>query len=240
MIATSWIRRSILTAALAVASASAISAPVVVNFDSTFFGFVGPSQVDTAYVESGFRFTPTGGDAMIDLSFCALGFESCITNNTTQYLTALNDTQVSITASNAFSLSAFDASFFPLPMPPGLFSGLNLGLRLTGELWGGGLVEQIVALVEDTWPGDYVFSTYSGDAGLVNLRSLTLGACLIVGADCVRSGSSFETAGLLLNDMQFAIDNITFDSASTVPEPGALWLIAIGLGAIAVTRRRLL
>ena len=240
MVVSSWVKRLIFLAFAWSAPIPAISAPMLVDFDSTsYFGIIGPSQIDTSYLESGFRFTPTREDALVDLSFCSLGSESCITNNATQYLTALNDAEINITASTAFSLTGFDASFFPAPVPVGLFAGVSFGLRLTGELWdGSGNVVQIVTLIEESNPGDFRFSSYVAASDLINLRSLTLDACWIDGAACVRGGSAFDTAGLQLNDLQFAIDNMAFDIAARVPEPDMLWLVGLSLAALVAARRR--
>lgn len=240
MFVSTWVKRLIFLSCVWWVPLPSISAPLRVDFDSTsYFGIIGPSQIDTSYHESGFRFTPTRDDALVDLSFCSLGSDSCITNNATQYLTALNDAEVNITSSIAFSLTGFDASFFPAPVPPGLFTGVSFGLRLTGELWdGSGTVVQIVTLIEDSNLGDFRFSSYTGAPDLINLRSLALDACWIDGAACVRSGNAFDTAGLQLNDLQFAIDNLTFDIAATVPEPDMLWLVVLSLAALVAARRR--
>ncbi len=225
--------RCLTSAALLATAAPAFAAATVVNFESAPpLTLVGPGQPDPSYTESGLTFTPTGGDAAVDLSFCAVGAESCITNNAGTYLTAFNDAHVTITAPRAFSINAFDAAFFPLPTPVGLFAGVTMGLNVVGTLWDGGLFETTLTLLEDpTAPGDFVFSTYS--LGTPMLSALTLGACAFIGTDCVRSGAAFDTAGFELNDLQFAIDNLSL----TVPEPSALWLMALSLGGLALTRR---
>lgn len=236
MLNRSWAASLLLTALLATGAATSVAAPVTVDFElAPPLTVIGPTQAETSYLEAGARFTPSGSDALIDPSFCALGVESCIRNNASTYLTALNGAEVTITADRWFALGAFEAAFFPLPTPPGLFSGLNFGLRLSGLLWGGGSVEQVVALTEDAGnPGDFVFSLYAGAADLTLLRSLTLGACFFDGADCVRGGAAFDAAGLQFNDLQFAIDNL----AISVPEPSAAGLVLLSLAALAWSRRR--
>ena len=229
-----WARCVARASFLAIIAAPALAAATVVTFESAPpLTLVGPGQSDASYVESGMTFTPSGGDAAVDLSFCAVGADSCITNNPGTYLTALNDATVTITAPIAFSISALDAAFFPLPTPAGLFAGSLMGLNVVGTLWDGGSYETTLALLEDpAAPGDFVFSSYS--LGTPMLRSVTLGACAYIGTDCVRGGIDFTRAGYQVNDLQFAIDNLSL----TVPEPSALWLMALSLGGLTLTRRR--
>lgn len=214
----------------------ALANPVVIDFESAPpLTVVGPGQPDASYTESGITFAPTGGDALVDLSFCALGAESCIRNNDSTYLMALNGAEVTITAPRAFSIQGLDAAFLPLPTPIGLFAGALMGLQMTGELWNGGLATLTLPLTEDLGnPGDFLFQDYAiGNSPL--FRSLTLGACLFVAPnDCVRSGSDFDNSLFLFNDLQFAIDNLSL----SIPEPSALWLVALSLSGLALTRRR--
>ena len=146
----------------------------------------------------------------------------------------VNGAEVTITAPRAFSLNAFDAAFFPLPTPVGLFAGAQMGLKIVGTLWDGGTVEGAVSLLEDpNFAGDFLFASYSAGSSPL-LRSVTLGACVFTGIDCERSGAAFDAAGFLFNDLQFAIDNLSV----SIPEPSALWLVALSLSGLALTRRR--
>jgi PEP-CTERM motif len=230
-------RSGLLAAALLCASLPpAMAAPLLIDFElAPPLTVIGPTQPDASYTEGGLQFTPTGGDAVVDLSFCAIGAESCIANNASVYLTALNGAQVTISGTQAFTLHALDAAFFPLPTPVGLFAGLPMGLSMVGSLWGGGTVSQTLALAEDSaFAGDFIFSSYAAQ-GMTALSSLTLSACVFTGPTCETSGAAFDALGLLSNDLQFAIDNL---SITAVPEPAALWLLALGAVGLAGTRRR--
>lgn len=240
--------RLLATGLLCVCAGVAQAAAVLVNFESAPpLTVVGPGQTDASYTESGVIFTPTTSDAIVDASFCLRGFgspnsESCITSldatpgidDPAVYLMALNGTSVEITMQHAFTLNNLDAAFLPAPDPKGYFAGLSLGLKLVGTLWDGGTVEATLSLLEHpTFDGDFIFSTYDG-LGSAWLRSVSLSSCLITGLDCVRGGTDFDNAGLLVNDMQFAIDNLTL----TIPEPSALWLVTLSLSGLAFARRR--
>lgn len=230
----SWARCLAGAAVLAAAALPTIASATIIDFElAPPLTVVGPGQPDASYTESGVTFTPTG-DALVDSSFCAVGTESCIRNNSSVYLMALNGAEVTITTPRAFSIQGLDVAFLPLPTPPGLFAGALMGLQLTGTVWGGGLATLDLPLVEDSAnPGDFLFQTWNiGSSPLFS--SLTLGACAYIGPDCVRSGAGFDAAGFLFNDLQFGIDNLSL----TVPEPSALWLVALSLGGLAVTRRR--
>lgn len=213
-----------------------LATATIVTFESAPpLTLVGPGQPDAAYTESGVSFTPSGGDAMVAPSSCAWGVDSCINNNSTTYLTALNGAEITITAQQAFSMNNLDASFFPSPTPKGQFAGRFVGLQFVGTLWGGGTTDITFQLFEDVLaPGDFRFVNY----GMPNpplLSSLTLSACFFVGTDCLRSGAAFDAAGYQFNDLQFAIDNLWL---FTVPEPSTHWLVALCLGGLALTRRR--
>lgn len=231
----SWARCLAGAAVLAAAAVPTIASATIIDFElAPPLTVVGPGQPDASYTESGVTFTPTGGDALVDLSFCAMGTESCIRNNSSVYLMALNGAEVTITTPRAFSIQGLDVAFFPLPTPTGLFAGAPMGLQLTGTLWGGGLTTLDFPLIEDPAnPGDFLFQPWNiGNSPLFS--SLTLGACAFIGPDCVRGGADFDNAGFLVNDLQFGIDNLSL----TVPEPSALWLVALSLGGLALTRRR--
>lgn len=232
----SWAQCLTGAALLAATVMPTLAAATVVTFESAPpLTLVGPGQPDASYTESGVSFTPSGGDARVGTSACTVGTDSCISNNLTTYLTALNGATVTITAQQAFSLIGFDASFFPPPTPKGLFAGTFVGLQLLGALSGGGTFQSTVQLFEDAFAaGDFVFANYATIAPFPLLSSLTLSACVFIGPNCLRSGAAFDAAGYHLSDLQFAIDNL---SVSTVPEPSTHWLLALCLVGLAFTRR---
>ena len=176
------------------------------------------------------KFTPAGGDALVDASFCDPVTEFCAVGNATSYLTALNDAEVTLVhVSRVFSLSTFDASFAP---PAFLdFSGVHVHLSLVGTKVDGSTVGGLVDLVEGA-NGNFNFSTSNlanlfGDTFSL-LTSLTFSACFETGLNQCERGGEF------LNSAQFAIDNLALE----IPEPSVLWLTAFGFGALALSRRR--
>lgn len=176
------------------------------------------------YQQNGFKFTPSGGDALVDASFCDPITEFCAVGNATSYLTALNDAEVTLVhVSRVFSLSTFDASFAP---PAFLdFSGIAVRLVLTGTQVSGSIIDQSFDLVEGNF-GNFNFSSNSLSDSFGLLKSLTFSACFFDGTSCVRGGE-------FLNSAQFSIDNLAVE----IPEPSVLWLTALGFGALALSRR---
>jgi hypothetical protein len=196
----------------------------VVTFEPRFV-FLAPGDI---YQEGFARFTPAGGDVVIDPSFCDPTTAFCAVGNNTSFLTGQNDALVAMTVDvdRSFSLGSFDASFSPSPFIN--YAGLDIKLMLSGVAWGGGTVSAFFDLFEEPNTGNYVFSTYNVSPLFGPLESVTFGVCFQQGASCVRAADPF------LNDAQFSIDNIQFG----IPEPSAVWLMAIGLGLLAASRRR--
>lgn len=232
MFKKSWAKRLAAGAAALLASSTVLAAPTTVDFE-TAFDLVGPTQASTFYDEQGFRFTPTGGDALLDVSSCALGVEYCARGNSSVYLSALNGASVTISAGRWFEVSSLDASF--LPSPSIGLTGYQFKLSLSGTTLGGGTVSQLLELVENSaLPGDYDFSSYTADPAMTHLTSLTLSACYFTNGACVTDAATLAADGLLVSDLQFAVDNLTM----SIPEPSAAWLAALSLGALVATRRR--
>lgn len=235
MFPKSWKKHAAAAALAIMATAGAVAAPVVtVAFDGPS-DLVGPSQTNTRYTEQRFSFTPSGGDAVVDMSYCTVGVEYCATGNSTGQLQALNGAAVRITPVNEwFQLFSLDASFLPSPLFPS-FSGFGFGLMLSGTTLGGGSVSQLLELVESSvLPGDFEFSSYTANADMTQLTSLTLSACYITGGSCITDAALLAADGLLPTDLQFTVDNLSM----SIPEPSAAWLAVLSLGALVATRRR--
>jgi hypothetical protein len=224
----SWAKCLSALAILAVTSIPAVAAPYVVNFEPGFeFAANGES-----YTENGIKFSPVGGDAMIDPSFCDPFLdEACALGNDTSFLTAFNGATVTVAREDAgvFSLTGFDASFFPTPYLD--FLGETVRLLWTGTKLGGDTSSGQFNLLPVIDSRHYSFAAFS-DAGMTQLTSLTFSACFFTDTNCSRVGGYLENA-------QFALDNLFFDDGnSTVPEPSMLLLVALGLASLTASRRR--
>jgi len=200
----------------------ALAAPSTVDFEP---GFILLTPGDT-YAEKGVRFTPGGGDAIIDVSFCDPNSEFCAVGNSTSFLSALNDAVLDMRADFILNLLSFDAAFFPSPFID--FSGEDVRLQVDGVTVGGQTVSQDFPLLEDGASGNFLFSTYQAPAAFGALQSVSFSVCFQHGNACDRPSGQF------LNDAQFALDNIVFD----VPEPMPAVLLAISLAALATVRSR--
>jgi len=227
----SWAKCLSALAILAATSFPALAIPYIVNFEP------GGWLVDDgkSYTENGIRFSLAGGGAMIDTSFCDPINEYCAVGNDTSYLSALNDATVTVEREDAkaFSLTRFDASYFPTPWEG--YVGETVRLLWSGTKFGGGTSNGQFDLLGDIVTENYSFMSFS-DANMTQLTSLTFSACFIVGDDCIRGGDEYPD---WTNLAQFALDNLRFDDdGSTVPEPSMLLLMALGLSALTVSRRR--
>ena len=221
MFLSSMAKRLFQALLLSAATQAPSFAGVIIDFESLPALIVAGDN----YQQNGFKLTPTGGDALVDASFCDPSIDFCAVGNTTSYLTALNDAEVTLVhVANLFGISSFDASF----VPPSLldFSGVKVNLVLTGTQAGGSIFSQSFAMVEGLF-GNFEFSTTNLSKDFSLLTSLTFSACFDTGLSCERGGS-------FLNSAQFAIDNLALE----IPEPSVLWLTALGFGALALSRRR--
>lgn len=220
---------------------SAPAAAAVLNFES---------QLPTVYAggeffdENGFRVTVVDnhGDGTglaggtvngSDPTTCALG--GCPSGNNTTFYIGVVDGGAVITrnwAEATFRLRGFDFSF----MAP--FGGLAAGsygqLNLTGNLLGGGTVFTSLdfpSAVDAS--GNPMFGSAMLAADFMNatLTSLSIRACINDGNSCIYPGDDSP----LISQAQFGIDNIDL---AEVPEPGSMALIGLGMGALALRRRK--
>ena len=149
------------------------------------------------------------------------------------YLMVLNDGAVKLTRSDlqgGFLLDGLDLAFVtPLPVADG-----NYGmLRLSGTLRDGGTASTMASFPGQDANGVFAFGNAFIDPAFRQyaFTSLTIDACLF-DAD-MNCSNDFDHPAM--NQAQFAIDTL---SLTAVPEPGALLLASLGLGALALQRRR--
>lgn len=225
---SSWLTAG-LAAALCAATVPA-SASVLVDFSGEFAAF-GPGQASASHSTQGLRLTATGGDALVDFSFCSFP-DYCTTGNATEHLQAYNDAVITLDIADGslFRLFGFDAAFLPSPFVD--YSGADVRLQVDAVRADGGIETVLLALPEDfsNGGGDYAFASFAIDPSWGLLSSVSFQSCFYDGTDCIRA------TGLLTNDAQFALDNLL------VPEPASLALTLgalAGLGALRRSRRAL-
>lgn len=168
-----------------------------------------------------------------DPTTCALG--GCPSGNNSVFYVGVNDGGLLINRNwtlPTFQLRGFDFSFMaPLG---GLAAGSYGQLQLTGTLAGGGTISTALdfpSMVDAQ--GNPMFGQASLASAFMNatLTGLSIRACINDGNSCINpdDNSSF------INQAQFGIDNIDL---AEVPEPGSMALIGLGMGALALRRRK--
>lgn len=220
------------TALLSVALIAPAQAGVVTFDDVVPDIFIG----DTNFSSGGFQFTatsgftPPGGLVGIIDTPAGFAFGNAPSNAVDQFYAGLNDGGLTMTAGPfSFLLKGFDFGFIPaVPFfyPEGYVPGLLVAFYTTDMGVDG--VETFEFSGADA-DGLFAFSSIdsSGLGAFADqaLSSVTFLSCMYDGENC--SLQSF-------NQSQFAIDNIS----ATVPEPGSLALLVLGLGMMAGAARR--
>lgn len=181
---------------------------------------------------------PFGGanGVVMDDGDCAVA--ACPAGATGQYLGVLNDGGVSFALTDnalaGFNLGGFDFAFIAAV---GGLPNFNYGrLQLSGLLADGTSLMTAFDFPAQNANGDYVFSGANLDNSFRSavFKSLTFNACMFDDSlNCVNSldNPAFYTA-------QFALDNLQLNAVNAVPEPVSFLLVGLGMGAMALGRRR--
>jgi hypothetical protein len=224
-------KQCLASAVLALGTALALPAAQAgaIDFEGVQPGFLmdGDSFQHAGYVFSGsFVGAPGEGGGLVgavidgsDWGLCA-NF-ACPLNNATQYLGAINDGQLQMSASNqgVFHLGSFDASFFG--DSDSFISGV---LQLTGVRADGSTLDEYYALTS-ALNGFQHYET-SADFAANNFANIVFS-----GYSCNFRGScnAFNS-----DKGQFALDNLS----TSVPEPSNVLLLGLGFVLMVPTLRR--
>ncbi|WP_181373363.1 NF038120 family PEP-CTERM protein [Massilia glaciei] len=156
----------------------------------------------------------------------------CPGGNGGHYFSIVNDGVFALARADALGFRLASLRF-ALLAPAGGFSGAGSGqLVLSGVARDGGSVSASMDFGPPDLNGNYGFSYWSlaGAFGDTVLSSLTASACLYDGA-----GACIADHLLNQNQAQFAIDELR---VSVVPEPAGWLMLGLGLGGLALFRRR--
>jgi hypothetical protein len=169
----------------------------------------------------------------MDPTSCWLG--GCPTNNTSHFFLGLNDGGVTVTKTDGglFSLRSLDYGFVA---PFGGLPNFSYGqLMLTGNLANGTTVGMSLDFPGMDASGNPLFDTATLPTafGHTQLTGLTIRACLFDGNGGCTVAQDWSDPSIY--QAQFAIDNVAL---AEVPEPGSLALIGLGMGALALRRRK--
>lgn len=154
---------------------------------------------------------------------------ACPVGNATMYYAGVNDGSVTISRDGgAFQLNSLSYAFLP-PLPgsgPYSFGQLTL----VGTLLSGGTASTSIDFPALGAGGYSPFALSALDSAFTSgiYSSVTIGACLFT--------SATECSYPYGNQAQFAIDDLNVTAA--VPEPETYAMMGLGLGVLALMRRR--
>ena len=225
---------------LAVSSASATSINFDIGVDTSQAGFAPLLTNGDALAQNGFyigtastKATAQLGDLVgslvdgTDTGVCQN--ITCPSNNATTYLAMIDDGLpfLQTMSGDQFKISSFDASF--IAGSGAVVPNVALLLRVYGFVGNVSFFEDV--LLGGFTAGALQFSTYT----LSNVfASRSYDEVDFYGYACDANGSCNRSA----NAAQFALDNINVAAVTPVPEPETFALMAAGLIALGLRRRR--